>query len=188
MRCDRDHTQPSQTWSGKRARSLCLGKITSRGLRHTVSLWSAYGSGDRGRNPLECPSARYFTRMLTLVRLLLGSLVAFAASRAALAAEILALRHQLAVLGRSSPAQLPFTCWDRALWAFALRRWSGWKDALVLVKPETVIALHRRAFRLVWRRKSLAGRPTTRAEIHCLIRQMVQENPTWAVPESTESS
>ncbi|HEU5180303.1 MAG TPA: hypothetical protein VFW45_05900, partial [Candidatus Polarisedimenticolia bacterium] len=77
-----------------------------------------------------------------------ASLVAFAASRAAFAAEILALRHQLAVLERSSPARRPFTCWDRALWAFALRHWSGWKDSLVLVKPETVIAWHRHAFRL----------------------------------------
>ena len=48
------------------------------------------------------------------------SLVTFAASRAVLAAEILALHHQLAVLERSSPARLPLTCGDRALWAFAL--------------------------------------------------------------------
>jgi hypothetical protein len=74
-----------------------------------------------------------------VAELLFGSLIAFAASRAALAAEILALRHQLAVLERSSPARRPFTCWDRALWAFALRHWSGWKDSLVLVKPESVV-------------------------------------------------
>jgi transposase InsO family protein len=53
---------------------------------------------------------------------------------------------------------------------------------LVLVKPETVIAWHGRAFRLFWRRKSLAGRPTTQAEIRRLIRQMAQENPTWGSP------
>jgi putative transposase len=86
--------------------------------------------------------------MFTPVRLLFGSLVTALRSRAALAAEILALRHQLGVLKRSGPARLPFTCWDRALWAFLLRHWSGWKDSLVLVKPETVIAWHRRAFRL----------------------------------------
>src|SRR5262245_13606353 len=117
-----------------------------------------------------------------MVRLLLGSLVAFAASRAALAAEILALRHQLAVLERSRPARLPLTCWDRALWAFLLRHWSGWKDSLLLVKPQTVIAWHRRAFRLFWRRRSLAGRSTTGAEIRRLVRQMAQENPTWGAP------
>jgi transposase InsO family protein len=53
---------------------------------------------------------------------------------------------------------------------------------LVLVKPETVIAWHRRAFRLFWRRRSLAGRPTTLAEIRSLIRQMAQENLTWGAP------
>jgi putative transposase len=91
---------------------------------------------------------RNLIRMLTVVRLVFGSLVAFVRSRAALAAEILALRHQLGVLRRSRPARRSFTCWDRALWAFLLRHWSGWKDSLVLVKPETVIAWHRRAFRL----------------------------------------
>ncbi len=86
-------------------------------------------------------SARYLTRMLTAVRLVFASLVAFIGPRAALAAEILALRHQLGVLERSSPPRLPLTCWDRALWAFLIRHWSGWKDSLVLVKPETVIRL-----------------------------------------------
>jgi hypothetical protein len=108
--------------------------------------------------------------------------VAFAASRAALAAEILALRHQHAVLERSSPARLPLTCWDRALWAFLLRHWSGWKDSMVLVKPDTVIAWHRRAFRPFWRRRSATSRPTTRADIRRLIRQMAQENATWGAP------
>jgi hypothetical protein len=115
--------------------------------------------------------------MFTLVRLLFGSLVTAVRCRAALAAEILALRHQLVVLVRSSPARPPLTCWDRALWAFVLRRWSGWKDSLVLIKPQTVIRWHRRAFRLFWRWKSQAGRPTARPEIRRLIRQMAQENP-----------
>ena len=120
--------------------------------------------------------------MLTVVRLVFGSLVAFAASRASLAAEILALRHQLGVLERSRPARLPLKCWDRALWAFILHHWSGWKASLVLVKPETVIVWHRRSFRLFWRRRSLAGRPTVLTEIRRLIRLMAQENSTWGAP------
>jgi hypothetical protein len=51
-----------------------------------------------------------------------------------------------------------------------------------MVKPETVIGWHRCAFRLFWRHRSLAGRPTTRAEIRPLIGQMAQENPTWGAP------
>ncbi len=61
-------------------------------------------------------------------------------------------------------------------------RWSGWKHSLVLVKPETVIAWHRRTFRLVWRWKSRGGRPSTRAHIRRLIGQMARENPTWGAP------
>jgi hypothetical protein len=60
--------------------------------------------------------------MFSVVRLLLGGLATFAGSRTALAAEILALRHQLAVYERSNPARPLLTCWDRALWAFVLRR------------------------------------------------------------------
>ena len=111
--------------------------------------------------------------MFTLVRLLFGSLLTFVRSRAGLAAEILALRHQLYVLERSRPARLPLTHWDRALWAFGLRRWHGWRDSLLLVKPATVIA---------WHRKSLAGRPTVAAEIRALIRQRAQQNPSWGAP------
>jgi putative transposase len=120
--------------------------------------------------------------MVCLFRLVCATLAATFRSRAALAAEILALRHQVVVLERSRPARLPLTRWDRALWGLLLRRWSGWKDSLVLVKPETVIAWHRRASHLFWRQRSLAGRPTTRAEIRRLIRQMAQENPIWGAP------
>jgi len=63
-----------------------------------------------------------------------------------------------------------------------LRRWKGWQDSLVLVKPQTVIGWHRRAFRLFWHRKSRGGRPATRAQIRHLIRQMARENPTWGAP------
>ena len=120
--------------------------------------------------------------MFSLIRLLLSSVAACVRSRTALAAEILALRHQLLVLERSRHARLPLTRWDRALWVLVLRRWNGWKHSLVLVKPETVIAWHRRSFSLFWRWKSQGGRPSTRAQIRRLIRQMARENPTWGAP------
>lgn len=53
---------------------------------------------------------------------------------------------------------------------------------MVIVRPETVIAWHRQAFRLFWRRKSEGGRPSARAEVRRLIRQMATENPTWGAP------
>src|ERR1039457_3723801 len=120
--------------------------------------------------------------MLGLIRLFLGSLVGLFRPRAEMAAENLALRHQLGILLRSRPARLPLTSWDRALWAFALQRFPGWRQSLVIVKPETVIAWHRRAFRLFWRRKSQAGRPRAHAEVRRLIREMASDNPTWGAP------
>jgi hypothetical protein len=120
--------------------------------------------------------------MFTVIRLLFAALATVVHSRVALAAEILALRHQLVVLKRARPARLPLSHWDRALWAFLLRRWTDWKNSLVLIKPETVIAWHRLAFRLFWRRMSMAGRPRARADIRRLIRQMALENSTWGAP------
>ena len=120
--------------------------------------------------------------MLSLFWLLLSSLSTLVRSRVDLAAEILALRHQFIVLKRAKPTRVPLSHWDRVLWAFVLRRWRGWKDSLLLVEPETVIAWHRVGFRRFWRRVSLAGHPTIRAEIRRLIRQMALENSTWGAP------
>ena len=65
--------------------------------------------------------------MLALIRLFLGSLVMLFRSRAEMAAENLALRHQLGILLRSRPARLHLTSWDRALWTFVLQRSSSWR-------------------------------------------------------------
>jgi hypothetical protein len=65
------------------------------------------------------------------------------------------------------------------------RLWPGWREALVIVRPETVLAWHRQGFRLFWRRKSQAGktgRPEISAETIALIRRMNQENPLWGAP------
>jgi hypothetical protein len=70
--------------------------------------------------------------------------------RAALQLEILALRHQLHVLNRSRPPRLRLTQADRMLWVWLLRVWDEWRAAVVIVKPDTVLAWHRRGFRLFW--------------------------------------
>jgi transposase InsO family protein len=103
--------------------------------------------------------------------------------RAALAAENLALRQQLAVLLHKQPR--PKLCdRDRRYWV-RLSSWSsGWRDWLVLVKPETVVRWHRRGFRAFWRRKSPGrpGRPTIPREVIALIRRMARENATRGAP------
>ena len=81
---------------------------------------------------------------------LLLSLRTWTQSRAALQLEILALRHQLQVLQRTRPARLRLFKTDRYLWVMLSRIWTGWRTSLVIVKPETVIAWHRRGFRLWW--------------------------------------
>jgi hypothetical protein len=81
--------------------------------------------------------------MSVLLTLLL-TLRTWARSRAALQLEVLALRHQLQVLQRSRPRRLRLAKTDRWLWSRLSRIWTGWPTALVIVKPETVIAWHRR--------------------------------------------
>src|SRR5216684_25366 len=84
----------------------------------------------------------------------------FLISRLGFAAENLALRQQLAVLRRSvrRPRLRPS---DRVFWAWLSRWWAGWKDALAIVSPATVVGWHRQGFRLWWRWKSRGrdGRP-----------------------------
>jgi putative transposase len=76
-------------------------------------------------------------------------------SRAALQLEILALRHQLGVLQRSV-TRPNLTTSDRMLWVWLCRVWPDWRSALVIVKPDTVIAWHRKGFRLFWTWKAVA--------------------------------
>ncbi len=121
--------------------------------------------------------------MSVLVSLLM-TLRSWARSRAALQLELLALRHQLSVLQRSRPRRLQLTKADRWLWVVLSRVLKGWRTALIIVKPETVIAWHRRGFRLWWTWKSRRriGRPTVPADIRALIRTMAQANPRWGAP------
>jgi transposase InsO family protein len=63
------------------------------------------------------------------------------------------------------------------------RVWQDWRATLVIAKPETVLAWHRRGFRLFWRWKSrTGGRPTACAEARTLIRTMAEANPLWGAP------
>ena len=103
----------------------------------------------------------------------------WARSRAALQLEVLALRHQLQVLQRTRPRRLRLAKTDRWLWVVLSRLWTGWRTALVIVKPETVIAWHRRGFRLWWTWKSRRriGRPTVPADVRTLIRTMARGEP-----------
>jgi|SRR5262249_32112947 len=114
--------------------------------------------------------------MTSVLISLLATLRGAVRSRAALHLEVLALRHQLQVLQRPRPRRLRLAKADRCLWVWLLRSWSSWRAALVIVKPETVIAWHRQGFRLSWAWKSRrrGGRPSVPADVRALIRTMSQ--------------
>ena len=107
--------------------------------------------------------------MRDLVRCLVTMLFT---SRAKLAAENLALRHQLGVLGRSVKRPR-LRKRDRIFWVWLSKLWPDWRAALVVVKPATVVAWHRKGFRLYWtwrRRRKGHGRPAVPSEVRQLIR------------------
>jgi len=115
---------------------------------------------------------------------LFAAVLASFRNRAALQIEILALRHQLGVLHRSVKRP-KLTAPDRLFWAWLSELWSGWRIALVIVQPETVIAWHRKSFRVFWAwkvRSGNPGRPAVTKEVRDLIRRISRENPIWGAP------
>ena len=73
---------------------------------------------------------------------------------------------------------------DRIFWSWLSRLWTGWRSALFIVQPETLVEWHRLGFRLYWRWRSSSntGRLTVGREIRALVRRMSRENPTWGAP------
>src|SRR5713226_3712210 len=100
-------------------------------------------------------------------------------SRSALAAENLFLRKQLALFQERKVK--PRRADDSTRWMMAtLSRMFKWRDALVNVKPDTLIRWHRKGFRLFWRWQSKpTGRPRLPKDLRQLNREMAAENPTW---------
>jgi transposase InsO family protein len=122
--------------------------------------------------------------MQAVVIAVLTSLASLVRSRLALQIEVLALRHQLAVYQRAG-RHLRLGPADRLLWAWLSRAWSGWRAALVIVQPRTVIVWQHKRFRDHWRRLShqgKLGRPPVAKEIRGLICKMSATNPTWGSP------
>jgi hypothetical protein len=107
-------------------------------------------------------------------------------ARASREAEILILRQQLLVLTRRSAARRRLRNIDRLILVWLCRLFPSMLDAVVIVKPETVLRWHRRGFRAYWRWKSLrrSGRPRIDRELRVLIPRMSRENPTWGAPRT----
>ena len=105
-------------------------------------------------------------------------------------AEILILRHQLAVLQRRQPRHPNVNWADRALFATLLgviprARRQGLR---LLVTPDTILRWHRDIVRRHWAARSMSsktGRPATRRNIQALARRLARENPNGGTAEST---
>ncbi len=110
--------------------------------------------------------------------------------------EIVALRHKLGVYQRSicRPIIEPE---DRVIWSWIARRWSDWKEALIIVQPRTVMAWQKKRCRAHCTKLSRAGksgRPALSKEVRALIVRMSKFQSTlglashcWGVAETRYS-
>ena len=110
----------------------------------------------------------------------LGCIHDLARSKPQLVIENALLRQQLIVLNRSVK-QTRLTRRDRALFVLVASRLQTWRDALLIVKPETVLRWHRQGFRLFWKQKSRtrSREPKLAAETITLITEMAANNRLW---------
>ena len=114
--------------------------------------------------------------------LIAGAVTDLARSKPELVAENALLRQQLVVLKRcvKRPRCTPT---DRALLVLLAGRVRAWRQALLLVQPDTLLRWHRQLFRGFWRRKSrprsAARTPRTPPGTIALIREMAAANPLW---------
>ena len=123
--------------------------------------------------------------MVDAIRLFVGAILRLLRTRRGLLLENLALRQQLAVLKRKH-TRPRLAALDKLFWVLVRRFWSEWKQALIIVGPETVVRWHRSGFAMYWRAISrgrrIVGRRRTSKEVRDLIFRMVAENSTWGAP------
>src|ERR671916_1249142 len=114
--------------------------------------------------------------------LLSGTPADLARTKPQLLAENALLRQQLIVLQRRGkrPRCTPA---DRALLVLLASRLRTWRQALLIVQPDTLLRWHRQLFRWHWRRESRATAPAHRPplapETVALIREMAAANRLW---------
>ncbi len=120
-------------------------------------------------------------RMLYLIFLkLLGLLLLLSRSQQTKDAELLALRHENAVLRRQLGTRPHLTWPERAVLAALARRLPSRLRRHRLVTPATLLSWHRRLIRWKWRQKpARTGRPPISEELTALILRLPRENPTW---------
>jgi putative transposase len=112
--------------------------------------------------------------------LVLDSLTDLARPKSQLIQENALLRQQLVILQRQ--VKRPhLNCHDRFFLLVLAGRVANWKQALLIIQPDTLLRWHRQGFRLFWRRRSRAktNQPKLGRETIELIQRLGQENPLW---------
>ena len=150
--------------SRKRAKASANFRRCGKDERRQFRLYVSIGNSGKGV-PTENSESGEKSRVLRraavmspacykLERSIVSLLARRFRSRAVVELENLALRHQLHVLRRQRPGRLRLFAIDRLLWVLLYRLWPRCLEAMVLVKPATVIQWHRQGFRLFWRWRS----------------------------------
>ena len=121
--------------------------------------------------------------MNRLLQMLISLAVATFKTREDLVLENLALHQQIEILQKTG-GRPRATKADRVFWVALSKIWSGWRDSLVVFTPATVVASHRKGFKLFWTWNSHVrlGRPGIDPEVRELIRTMNAANPLWGAP------
>ena len=122
--------------------------------------------------------------MIQFATLFFLTILALSKTPKRLAAENIALRHQVSVLRRKHLGRIRVSRIDRLFLSWLTKVFPSVLDAIVIVKPETVLRWHRHGFRLLWRWKSrnLGGRPIIDKELRDLIKMIARDNPLWGAP------
>jgi transposase InsO family protein len=113
---------------------------------------------------------------------MIGTLADVAKTKKELIAENALLRQQLIVLNRQvkKPEFKPL---DRLIFVMLASLVKEWKQALLILKPDTLLRWHRQGFKLVWKLKSRAGskerKPKISEETIVLIKKLAKENKLW---------
>src|SRR5215469_16015073 len=138
--------------------ATCLTRLCLRSLHHRFVTWTKPGT----------------------TSLLLGTLIDLSRSKSELVAENALLRQQLIILRRQVKRPV-CTKMNRMLLVLLARMVRTWKQALVIVQPETLLRWHRQGFKLFWKYKSRAASLTTRIsqETIALIQEMARDNRLW---------
>jgi hypothetical protein len=112
--------------------------------------------------------------------LVVGTAADLVKSKEQLIMENALLRQQVIVLKRQVACP-QLTAKDRSLLVVLASRVRDWKNALLIVKPDTVLRWHREGFKLFWWRKSKgkARKPRISEETIALIKQMAVDNRRW---------